>query len=214
MTAASPRRRRREAGLTLVGTVLILALFALAGGIVLTGQLAVATSRGGQAQHGADAAALAGAQAVLDEIPTDLAPGFLVTSEIPTLIGGGGVCLTAGQADAARLAAENGDQLTSYCYDSFRDEIRVEVETGDHTARKAATAATTFDAGSCSLDADFEPAPPPGGSSDGGGAPAQQHTLVDCGITGLQVLYDPVDSRFRFVDLGKILGDVQPRLTR
>jgi len=211
MTARKRRRPRREAGLTMVGSLLIFAVVALAGGVVLTGQLAVATSNGGQAQHGADAAALAGAQAVLDEIPTDVAPGFLVPSDILVLLGGAG-CLTTGRPDAERLAAANGDTVTSYCYDARRDEVRVEVETRAGTGRRAATAATTFDAGSCSLDSAFDPGSTPDNDDPGDVSP--QKTSIDCGITSLQVLYNPADSRFHFVGLAAVLADVQPRLTR
>lgn len=211
MTTAD-RRRRREAGFTPVLAVLVFAAFALAAGIVLTGQLALATSRGAQAQHGADAAALAGAQAVLDEIPTDVTPGFVVPSDIPELLGGGR-CLQKGRVEATRLAGENGDTLTSYCYDAFRDEITADVSTGDGKARASATAATTFDAGSCELPTDFTPDKPTE-NPDKDADPSPQNTLIDCGITSLRVVYNPVDSRFHFVGLELALADVDPRLTK
>ncbi|SEP70698.1 hypothetical protein [Microlunatus flavus] len=217
-----PRRRpRREDGLTVVGALLIFGLIALAGGIVLTGQLAVATSEGAGAQHGADAAALAGARGVLDGVPADVAPGFLLPSDIPVLLGGGR-CLQKGIVDATRLAQENGDTLDSYCYDAFRDEVRVEVTTRDNAARAAATAATTFDAGSCSLPTDFStdgPDPADPGEGDDGDEPgdtpppAPQRTVLDCGLK-FPVVFTPADNRFHFVGLEAILADVDPRLTR
>lgn len=221
MTAGRRRRPRREDGLTLVGALLIFGLIALAGGIVLTGQLAVATSEGGRAQHGADAAALAGAQTVLDEIPADVARGFVLPDDIPELLGGGR-CLQTGVVDATRLAQENGDTLTSYCYDAFRDEIRVEASTDDQTARASATAATTFDAGSCTLPPDVTPPAPrddSGAPVDAGAAaptpgPAPRRTVLDCGVTSFPVVLTPADSRFHFVGLGGLLADVDPRLTR
>ena len=220
MKAGSVRRPRREDGLTLVGALLIFALVALAGGIVLTGQLAVATSDGGRAQHGADAAALAGARGVLDEVPVLVAPGFVLPSEIPVQLGGGR-CLQTGIIDATRLAQENDDTLTSYCYDSFRDEVRVEVRTKDDSAQAAATAATTFDAGSCRLPSDVSTDPPGGGDEGGTGddgddpedAPAPIRTVLDCGIK-FPVVFTPVDSRFHFVGLEALLTEVDPRLTR
>lgn len=206
----------------MVGALLVFGLIALAGGIVLTGQLAVATSQGAGAQHGADAAALAGARGVLDEVPTDVAPGFVLPSDIPLLLGGGR-CLRTGIVDATRLAQENGDRLDSYCYDAFRDEVRVEVTTDDGQARKAATAATTFDAGSCTLPGDFSTEPPvpadPGGGDDDGEEPgdtpppAPQNTVLDCGLR-FPVVFTPADGRFHFVGLEAILADVDPRLTR
>lgn len=212
---ASRRRPHQEDGLTLVGALLIFALVALAGGIVLTGQLAVATSQGGRAQHGADAAALAGARGVLDEVPALVAPGFVLPSEIPVRLGGGR-CLQTGVVDATRLAQENDDTLTSYCYDAFRDEVRVEVRTSDSTARKSATAATTFDAGSCRLPSDVtvpgDDAGNPGDPEDTD-PPSPLRTVLDCGIE-LPVVFTPVDSRFHFVGLEALLADVDPRLTR
>ena len=215
---ARRRRPHREDGLTLVGALLIFGLIALAGGIVLTGQLAVATSDGGRAQHGADAAALAGARGVLDEVPLLVAPGFVLPSEIPLQLGGGR-CLQTGIIDATRLAQENDDTLTSYCYDSFRDEVSVEVRTQDGSARAAATAATTFDAGSCRLPSDVSTDPPgddEGDSDDGDDpedAPSPIRTVLDCGIK-FPVVFTPVDSRFHFVGLEALLTEVDPRLTR
>lgn len=219
MHAGTDRRPRREDGLTLVGALLIFGLIALAGGIVLTGQLAVATSDGGRAQHGADAAALAGARGVLDEVPVLVAPGFVLPSEIPLQLGGGR-CLQTGIIDATRLAQENDDTLTSYCYDAFRDEVSVEVRTRDGSAQAAATAATTFDAGSCRLPSDLS-TDPPGGDDDGDSgdgddaedAPPPIRTVLDCGIK-FPVVFTPVDSRFHFVGLEALLSEVDPRLTR
>lgn len=219
MKAGTHPRARREAGLTLVGALLIFGLIALAGGIVLTGQLAVATSDGGRAQHGADAAALAGARGVLDEVPVLVAPGFVLPSEIPLQLGGGR-CLQTGIIDATRLAQENGDTLTSYCYDSFRDEVSVEVRTNDSSAQAAATAATTFDAGSCRLPSDVTvPGDDEGDPDDGDDPedsddpPAPLRAVLDCGIK-FPVVFTPVDSRFHFVGLEALLAEVDPRLTR
>ena len=215
-------RSRGEAGQSPVMAVLVLAAIAVVAGIFVTAKLAVATNDGAGAQHGADAAALAGAQAVLDDIPTAVAPGFLSPTDIPVLLGGGR-CLTVGEADASRLARANGDSLTSYCYNSFTDEISVKVS-GDDGARAEATAATSFDAGSCSLDPGFTPpTPDPGGDDSGddsggdpgGAAPLPPvRTLLDCGIDNLVVTFDPVDARFHFVGLDLVLADVKPRLTR
>jgi hypothetical protein len=226
-------QQEREAGQSPVMAVLVLAAIAVVAGIFVTGRLAVATDDRGEASHGADAAALAGAQAVLDQIPSDVAPGFLLPSDVPLLLGGGH-CLRTGYPQATRLAQANNVRLTSYCYDAFTDEIEVTVA-GDDGAEAEATAATSFDAGSCTLDPGFrpptpEPSPEPsdpgddGGDDDGGddGAPppppppppSPVRTLLDCGIANLVVTYNPVDSRFHFVGLELALADVKPRLTR
>jgi hypothetical protein len=201
--------------------VLVLAAIAVVAAIFVTGRLAVATQDKGEARHGADAAALAGAQAVLDEIPTDVVPGFLTPTEIPVLLGDGR-CLLTGYPEASRLAQANGDSLApgDYCYNSFTDEISVTVH-GDDGARAEATAATSFDAGSCRLDPGFTPpSEDPGDSGDDDASDDDDdplppvRTLLDCGIADLVVTFNPVDSRFHFVDLGLALADVKPRLTR
>ena len=216
------RRRHREAGQSPVMAVLVLAAIAIVAAIFVTGRLAVATQDKAGAQHGADAAALAGAQFVLDEIPTEVAPGFLSPTDIPVLLGPGR-CVQTGRAQAFQLASANGDQLTDYCYDPFTDEIDVTVS-GDDGARAKATAATSFDAGSCTLDPGFTPpSEDPGAGDDSGKSsgddkadapPPPVQTLLDCGIANLAVTFNPVDSRFHFVDLGLALAAVQPRLTR
>lgn len=218
--------------------LMVLGAVALLVAIVLTGKFALAGDERSDARHAADAAALAGAQAVLDELPDQLAPGFLVPSDINTLLGSG-VCLQTGRPDADRLAAQNGATLTSYCYDAFRDEITADVAmTSSQVSAPgtaSATAATTFDASSCTLDAGFTPptpAPPPaadggdddGGDDDGGDEgdppppppppPAQVGTSIDCGTGPLTLAFQVASARFGFVDLATELADVKPRLTR
>ena len=223
-------QQEREAGQSPVMAVLVLAAIAVVAGIFVTGRLAVATDDRGEASHGADAAALAGAKAVLEQIPSDVAPGFLLPSDVPLLLGGGR-CLATGYPQATRLAEANGVRLTSYCYDAFTDEIEVRVA-GDDGAEAEATAATSFDAGSCRLDPGFrpptpEPTPEPTDPGDDGGddgdatpppppppPPASVRTTIDCGIANLVVTFNPVDSRFHFVGLEVALADVKPRLTR
>ncbi len=204
---------RREAGQSPVMAVLVLAAIAVIAGIFVTGRLAVATDDRSEASHGADAAALAGAQAVLDGIPAKVTPGFVLPSDIPVLLGDGR-CLPTGYAQALRLAQANGVALTDYCYNSFTDEITVSVSGADG-ARAKATAATSFDAGSCSLDPGFTPpTPDPDDDEDDDTPLPPVRTLLDCGIANLVVTYNPVDSRFHFVGLDLALADVKPRLTR
>jgi hypothetical protein len=204
--------RDREAGQSPVMAVLVLAAIAITVAIFLTGRLALATTARSEALHGADAAALAGAQAVLDGIPGAVAPGFLSPTDVPELLGGGR-CLQTGRGEAARLARANGDSLTDYCYNSFTDEISVTVS-GDDGGRAEATAATSFDASACSLAPGFTPPTkdPDNDNDDEPVTPAR--TLLDCGIDNLVVTYNPADARFHFVGLEAVLADVEPRLTR
>jgi len=205
-----------EAGQSPVMALLVLAAIATVAAIFVTGALAVATDDKGGALHGADAAALAGAQAVLDGIPQAVAPGFLTPTEVPLLLGGGR-CLLTGYPEASRLAGANGDSLapSDYCYNSFTDEVTVTVS-GDDGARARATAATSFDAGACSVDPGFTPpSEDPDDDSDDSNEPLPPaRTLLDCGIDNLVVTYNPADTRFHFVGLEAVLADVEPRLTR
>ena len=222
--------------------VMVLAVLALLAAIALTAQFTVAGGERAGARHAADAAALAGAQAVLDELPDQLSPGFLTAEDIPTLLGGG-VCLQTGRIDADRLAAANGATLTSYCYDVFRDEIstgvRMNSTQGTSPSTADATAATTFDASRCALDDGFAPptptpAPPPtdddGDDGDDGDGedgdegdedappppppPTRVGTSIDCGTGPLALAFQVASARFGFVDLATELADVRPRLTR
>jgi hypothetical protein len=87
---------------------------------------------------------------------------------------------------------------------------------GDDGARAEATAATSFDGGSCRLDPGFTP-PTPDPDADGAGDATPLppvRTSLDCGIDDLVVTFNPVDARFHFVGLELSLADVEPRLTR
>lgn len=224
---ARRERLRREAGAGPVMALMVLAVFALLIAIVLTGKFAVAGDERSDARHAADAAALGGAQAILDELPDQLSPGFLVPSDIATLMGGG-VCVQTGRFDASRLAAANGATLTSYCYNVFRDEVSTSVRMNSSQVKAPGTAdavaATTFDASSCTLDSGFKPPTTPPADDDGNDnednaddpppPPSSVGTSLDCGTGALSVVFRVASARFGFVGLAEQLADVKPRLTR
>ena len=222
--AEQPRRRRRDAGSGPVTVIMILAVLALCAALGITARFAAAGDEKSTAQHAADAAALAGAQAILDDLPNELSPGFAVPTDIATLLGGG-VCVQTGRIEATTLAAQNSGIITHYCYNVFRDEISVSVVLDDSSdgtrARADAVAATTFDASSCSLADDFEaptPAPSPTGDDEDDDPPppppSSVDTAIDCGFGALSVVFRPLTARFGFASLAAELADVRPRLTR
>ncbi|WP_375426535.1 hypothetical protein [uncultured Friedmanniella sp.] len=214
---ARDRRRRREAGAGPVLAVMVLAVLALLAAVVLTGKFAVAGDERSNAAHAADASALAGAQAILDGLPDQLAPGFLRPSDIANLMGGG-VCVQTGRLEASRLAAKNGATLTGYCYNVFRDEVATDVAMNSTPGTASAVAATSFDASSCTLDADFHaPTTAPAADDDDDApppSPAPVGTSIDCGTGLLRLAFSLASARFGFVGLAADLADVRPRLVR
>jgi len=214
-----------------VTVVLILGVIALLMAVGLTGVLAAASEERSSAQHAADAAALAGAQGVVDKLGTSLAGGFEDPRDIAQLLGGG-TCLQVGRSEASQLAAANGASLTSYCFNVFRDEVTTKVAMNatsvDSTSKARAEASTTFEASSCHLDPAFDrPSPSPSpteddeddGDDDGDDdsdpppPPKPQTTWVDCGFGHLDVTFNLADLRFHFSDLPGIGAGLTPVLT-
>ena len=223
---------RRDRGSGPVTALLVLGALALvfAMGVTMVGT--VAGDESSSAQHAADAAALAGAQGVVDDLPVSLAPGFVLPSDIPLLLGGG-TCVQTGRLDATQLAAANGATLTTYCYNVYRDQVTVDVRMNgtavDGPPTKAgAEAASTFEASSCSLDPSFEaptpsPSPSPSPSDDDDDEddpppppppPSRIASWVDCGFGRLDVVFTPADGRFHFIDPVGMAADLKPRLTK
>jgi hypothetical protein len=207
-----------------VTAILVLAILALAVGAALAAAGAAAGDEASSANHAADAAALGGAQGVLDDLPNSLSPGFEKPSDIANLLGGG-TCLQTGRAQAADLAAANGGTLTSYCWNVFADEVSASVRmnrtnVSGPPAKADAVAATTFDATACSLDPDFteptpspSPTPTPGPGPTPPGPPPRIVTWIDCGFGRLVVDFTNDDGRFHFRHLSHIADDLKPRLT-
>lgn len=218
---------RRERGSGPVTALLVMGAVALVVATGVTALGAAAGDEGSAAQHAADAAALAGAQAVLDDLPDSLLPGFTLPAEIPELMGGG-TCLQTGRAEASDLAVANTARLTRYCYNVYRDQVSVTVELTDDPvsgtpARADAEAASTFEAASCELDPGFSsptPSPTPTKKPDPDKDPPPPpppprplSTWVDCGFGRLPVVLSPFDERFHFVNLATIAEGLKPRLT-
>jgi len=220
--------RRGDRGSGPITVLLILGVLALVFAIGITSVMATAGEEGAGAQHAADAAALGGAQAVLDDMPNALVIGFRDPRDIPGLLGGS-VCLQKGRVEASRLASANDATLTSYCYDVHSDEVSVSVRmnataVSGPPASADAVAATTFDISACELDPAFvRPTPSPTPSPSGSQSPEPtappelpsrpMDTWIDCGFGQIPVKYTPGIGKFHFKDLASALAELEPRLT-
>ena len=80
--------RRTDAGSGPVTAILVVAILALLVGAGFAASGAAAGDEAASANHAADAAALGGAQGVLDNLPASLNPGFEDVDEIGDLLGG------------------------------------------------------------------------------------------------------------------------------
>jgi hypothetical protein len=138
---------RDDSGQVATGLIIcaVLALIAIGFGVMLPIGSAVNQKSG--AQNAADAAALAGADNVIQHVIEDIA----------TLPDGpfqpSAFFCGLGAADAGRLAQSNGAHVTSYCYDWRSDQATVEVEAnkalsgGQHSkARAVAETGVPWDA--------------------------------------------------------------------
>jgi hypothetical protein len=216
--------RRTDAGSGPVTAILVVAILALLVGAGFAASGAAAGDEAASANHAADAAALGGAQGVLDNLPASLSPGFEDVDDIADLLGGG-TCVQAGRAKAAQMAAANGATLTSYCWNVFADRVAASVRmnrtnvAGPPTSADA-EASSTFEASACTLDPSFvrpTPSPSPTGTSSPSpttsptSTPAPIKTWVDCGFGPLDVHFS--GGRFHFERLGHIADDLEPRLT-
>lgn len=225
-------KRQADRGSGPITVLLVLGILALFFAAGVTALLAVAGDEVASAHHAADAAALGGAQAVLEDIPDSLGGGFEDPTDIVTALGGGS-CLQIGRIQAAQLAAANQATLTSYCWNVFRDRVSVSVQMNSTSVAATPTtadaeAATTFDASACEFEAGFtRPTPTPTPASTpplGGGGPVDPpmvppppepvDTTVDCGFGAMAVRLAPGASLFRFLDLEGPIEDLRPRLTR
>lgn len=235
--------KNAERGAGPITAILIMGFVALLVAAALVGFGGVARAEQSQAQNAADAAALAGAGFVLEDLPNQLlkAP-FSDPGGLQGDIGQPG-CVQLGRASAEDLAAENSAVLTSYCWSASRTEVSVSVRL-DHAAKgQPATAQAVADPGislsDCRIDPSFVPPTPeppaPGGGNDKGGndkgsdnggdgkdsktpaPPSPIDTTVNCGFGDLSVSYDPATQLFTFSAPGQIrslLDGLKPRLVR
>jgi len=177
-TAAAADRGRRFAGrrreddgqvATAVMVVVTVAVVAVTGLGVL--RLGAAVDERGQAQTAADAAALGGAEAVREGLPAL----FAAVRSAQDLDGvADALTCGVGQEAAVELAAANGAEVTSYCYDSSADRVEVEVANRATGDAATGTATATAAAGLGLLIDDCTRAPDPSATASPGPEPGAE----------------------------------------
>lgn len=109
---------RSDAGQATTAILVTVAVLLLGLGVMLFTRLARAEDQVGQLKAASDAAALAGAQAIVADLPTTIAASIKTSSPLP-----GGL----GQARASEFANRNDATLIAYTYSPLADEVRVTV---------------------------------------------------------------------------------------
>ena len=147
-----------ESGQAAMWLVLTMAILFLALGVTAYSRLVSATDEVSGLQTAADAAALAGAQAIARDAPQAIKDAVR---------DGGGIPCGLGRGEAASFAARNGATVTSYCYYPVQDRIEVTVRSQavlESGRREDASAVAELDLrlGPCVLpDAPEPPEPEP-----------------------------------------------------
>ncbi|MFV0407023.1 MAG: pilus assembly protein TadG-related protein [Propioniciclava sp.] len=160
--------------------VVVVALMLLALGFTYTYRLARIESQASSLQTAADAAALAGAQSIISELPTELPMAMMNETTLP-----GGL----GQDAAGLFAGRNNAELVSYQYQPETDSIALRVRSVSHleTGRyedAIATARVGLRLTTCVLP---EIPPPPPDSSEDPDAPATVSGTATCGELSVPV---------------------------
>lgn len=109
---------RRDAGQAATAILVTVALLLLGLSVMLFTRLARAEDQAGQLKAASDAAALAGAQAIVADLPTTIAASIKNSSALPGSLG---------QARASEFAHRNDAALIAYSYIPGSDEVRVTV---------------------------------------------------------------------------------------
>ena len=151
------RSARREGGQAATALIIVFSLFLLGFGFLYVFRLAKAGDEAAGLQTAADAAALAGAQSIVKEMPGAILAAIEHRSGLP-----GGM----GQAAASEFALRNDASLVSYSYYPAAEKIEVRVrsrkplETG-HYEYATATSRVGVRIGACTVPAKPKPTPPP-----------------------------------------------------
>lgn len=147
-----------EDGQAAMWLVLAMAFLFLGLGVTAYSRLVSATDEVSGLQTAADAAALAGAQAIARDAPQAIKDAVR---------GGGGIPCGLGRSEAQSFAARNGATVTAYCYYPVQDRIEVTVRSQavlESGQRESTSAVAELDLrlGPCVLpDAPDPPTPTP-----------------------------------------------------
>lgn len=208
-----------ESGQAAMWLVLTMAILFLALGVTAYSRLVSATDEVSGLQTAADAAALAGAQAIARDAPQAIKDAVR---------DGGGIPCGLGRGEAQNFAARNGATVTSYCYYPVQDRIEVTVrsqavlESGRRETRSA-VAELDLRLGPCVLpDApeppEPEPTPTPTPSSSATPTPTPTPTPDDvvkkgrCGEVEFDVTFPGGGGPPSF-GWGQLKIEADPRLT-
>ena len=116
----------RQAGQATTAILISVTALLLFLAVVFFSRLGRAEDQSGSLDAAGDAAALAGAQAIIADLPDEIATAIRTSGSLPGSLG---------QARASEFAERNGTSLIAYSYSPAADEIRV-------TVRSQATLAT------------------------------------------------------------------------
>jgi len=212
------RRRiaRDEHGQVATGLIICAALALVAIAFWVMVPIGSAVNQKSDTQNAADAAALAGADNVIEHVVDDIRTLPVGPFQPSTFFCG------LGASDAQQLAHRNGAHTVSYCYDWRTDRATVEVEadkalSGGQRSKAKAVAQTGVPWGSCHFTDLPTPTPTPTPSPSSpsssplpsSSAPPQPVHLV-CG--GVTIDYDLQDGHLVLHDLQALRNILKARL--
>lgn len=123
-----------ERGAVSMSLMVVVGILLLAFALLVSLRIAMATDEASRLQSAADAAALAGAQSILDDAPGQIVSALVTGQVIPGSLG---------QKDAADFANRNDTTLVSYHYSPLQDRVVATVrsnavlESGEREERSA-----------------------------------------------------------------------------
>lgn len=213
-------RLRRERGQVALALILSVTVGLVAVGIFGVVALSRGADEKSKAQSAADAAALAGADALVEDLP----------GRLGRLVGRGGLqglfgC-DLGRDAASDFAGRNEAQLTEYCYDARDDRVRVAVRMNEGVtedvgpAEAEAEASAGIDFGSCSWRNEDPPTPTTTTPTTTSTAPPPTTpppapdfiTQLNCGRLSARFQVNGETGKLQLVKVD--IDDVEPRLER
>lgn len=184
-----------------------------------------ASDESARSQTAADAAALAAATQIRDNLPAGF---FAVLRDRDDLLDPLPFPCGLGRDAAESYAARNQARVTSYCYSAADGHIRVSVENDESQvqpgapARSSAEAATGFDPTQCTWVEDTPPPPDPDNpppEPDPDAPPPDTPLELQCGGLTLDYVVDGTTGKLRLqtplpVILQQLRALMRPRLVR
>jgi hypothetical protein len=188
--AAAERYRSGDAGQVATAVMVAVTVGLVAVTTLGVLRLGAAVDESGQARTAADAAALGGATDIRDGLVETLA-GLRSPDDLLDLFPCG-----LGSEGAVELAASNGADVTSYCYDALADRVEVSVRnraSGDPAtgvATSSAAASVGLAPAQCIWDPDPSATPSP---PEAGGEPPDEADVLTLTCGDLEVEFEAGD---------------------